>query len=442
MTVFQLTATGLTTFDFLGGYVLIKDGWTIGESLTESWEFVGRGSAGSLRTELATLNALLQNAREWRDDPLRANPTWLEFQSDGEGEVRRRLILDGGREFLNRTGIDPLATNQLIALTVDLEFAYPWWEEQTETTVFNEAVSCNGGTLTIPGGGDMDGRISRLILSDLVAASTLTQFWIGTRQAYDGSSDLVATWFASLGLGGIDATTTADADCVSGTRVTISFGTTTALDLRRRIVYGDIVGAGSTTHLRGRYLVLLRYKLPTSASAVALELRYGYDIDTLAIQDAVIITTSGSGMSNYGVIELGMVQFPPNIPRGTITDLQKCVIDLYAERITGSTSLYLAELILIPADHLIRITGANVGVSGGAYTAIHTHEDEEVVSTGQVSGDYPSASARPEPENWRLPYQPDSILVLVGARSATNLAEADEINLALYAHYCWQNYST
>lgn len=439
MATFRLTADHLTPFDFLAGAVVIKEGWTIGETLTENWEFIGAGSPTILLAEIAELNALLSNAREWAVDPLRYNPTWLELQTDDEGPVRRRLVLDGGRGFLNRTGINPLLTNQRIALDVSLEFAYPWWEEQTETTVYNDTISCLGGTVTIPLGGDMDGRISRIRLDNLVDPGLMTQFWIGIRQVYDGTSDLVNVWSCSLGSNGTDASNTADSDCVSGNRKTITFGTTT-LAKRTAITYDDLIGASDSTHLRGRYLVLLRYKLPTSSSAVNLQMRYGFSGDTKAIQEDVIVTTGGSGMSTYGVVELGMVQFPPGIPRGKITDLSECEIDIYAERITGTTHLYLAELLLIPADHLLRITGASVGPStGDLETNIYTHEDEEVSSFGYDL--LPNVNARPEPENWRLPYQEDSVLILVGALSATELREADTITLSLYAHYCWQNYT-
>ncbi len=432
MAIFRLAATHLTTFDFLSGAIQIGDGWTLGESLTESWGFVGAGSPSTILSELADLNALLANAREWAVDPLRSSPSWLEFQLDSGGPIRRRLVLDGGREFLQRTGINPLVENERIALNLDLEFAYPWWEEQGETTVFNQNANCLGGKLYIPGGGDMDGRISRLVLSS--GSSAMTKYWIGMRQVYDGTSDLETRWAISLGMDAVDSSDTADTDCISGNRKTVTFATTTTLAQRTRMLYAPIAGAVDYTHLTGRYLALLRYKLPTSASAVAIEMRYGYVEDTLAIQDAVIVTTGGSGMSTYGVVELGMVQFPAGSPRGLAATMDDLTIDIYAERITGSTQLHLAELILIPSDHLIRVTGA------AATTNIYTHEDEEVVAFGVVAG-LTTGTVRPEPENWRLPYQADSVLVIVGAISSTNLSEADTVNLALYSHYCWQNYS-
>lgn len=429
---FRLSADGLTTFEFLSGAIRLKEGWTIGETLTESWEFIGQGTGAVMRAELADLTALLNNAREWATDPLRSGPTWLEFHADGEPDSRRRLVLDGGREFLNRTGINPLMTNQRVAIEIKLEFAYPWWEKEGETTVFNQSVGCLGGALYLPAGGDMHGRISRLTLSG--GSSAMTKYWIGIRQPYTGTADLETRWSCSLGMDATDSSNTADTDCISGNRKTVTFATTTTLAQRNRILY-SVIGSGDFMHLTGRYLVLLRYKLPTSASAVAVEMRYGYVNDTLAIQDAVILTTGGSGMSTYGVVELGMVQFPAGSPRGLAATMDDCTIDIYAERITGSTQLHLAELILIPSDHLIRVTGA------AATTHIYTQEDEEVVAFGVVAG-FTTGTVRPEPENWRLPYQEDAVLVIVGAISSTSLSEADTVNLALYAHKCWQSYST
>ncbi len=430
---FRLGADGLTTFEFLSGAIRLAEGWTIGETLTESWTFIGQGTGAVLRAELADLTALLNNAREWATDPLRSGPTWLEFHADGEPDSRRRLVLDGGREFLNRTGINPLMTNQRVAIEIKLEFAYPWWEKEGETTVFNQNVGCLGGKLYIPAGGDMDGRIARLTLSG--GSSAMTKYWIGMRQVYDGTSDLETRWAISQGMDAVDSSNTADTDCISSNRKTVTFATTTALAQRSRMLYTTIAGAVDYTHLTGRYLALLRYKLPTSASAVALEMRYGYVNDTLAIQDAVIVTTGGSGMSTYGVVELGMVQFPAGSPRGLAATMDDLTIDIYAERITGSTQLHLAELILIPSDHLIKVTGA------AATTHIYTHADEEVVAFGVVAG-FTTGTVRPEPENWRIPYQANSVLVIVGAISSTSLSEADNINLALYAHKCWQSYST
>lgn len=438
MAIFRLAATHLTTFDFLSGAIQIGDGWTLGESLTESWGFIGAGSPSTILSELADLNALLANAREWAVDPLRSSPSWLEFQLDSGGPIRRRLVLDGGREFLQRTGINPLVENERIALNLDLEFAYPWWEEQGETTVYGSTVNCLGGKIILPGGGDMDGRISRLHLDGLVDPGLLTQFWIGCRQAYDGASELVNVWQCSLGTNGTDASNAADADTISGNRKAITFATAT-LSRRLRIKYSQVVGANDPTHLRGRYLVLLRYKLPTTSSAVAIELRYGYSGDTKAIQDAVILS-SGSGMSTYGVAEIGNVTFPPGTPRGVVANFAECEIDIYAERITGASHLYLAEIILVPSDHLLRITGASVGPNTGNFeTNVYTHEDEEVAAYGYDL--VPNANARPEPENWRLPYQEDSVMVVVGAQTSTELRKSDVITLNLYTHYCWQNYS-
>ena len=65
MTTFRLTADNHTPFEFLDGAIRLAEEWTIGETLTENWTFIGKGTATDLRTELADLTKLLNNAREW-----------------------------------------------------------------------------------------------------------------------------------------------------------------------------------------------------------------------------------------------------------------------------------------------------------------------------------------------------------------------------------------
>ena len=444
MATLKLVAGG-TSFDFLSGYIRINDGWTFGETLSESWKFTGKGTAANILSELNDLNEIIFNALTWGTDPLQGVATWLEFAIDAESVTRRRLVIGGNKAFLNGTGIDPMMSNQRVSLQIELEFAYSHWEEKAETTLLAPVnTSCLGGKLTLSPGGDINSRMVRVRLDDLLNPGLMTTFWMGVNNHYGVSpTDLVPVWKCSLGSNGTDASNVADADTVSGSHKRITFGTS-SLQLRTNITYGTIITDASVTnsaHLRGRYLVLLRYKMPSTSTSVAVEMRYGLSGDIKATSDAIIIS-SGSGMSTYGLAEIGNVQFPPGTPRAAAgTDLSFAEISIYAERITGASNLNLGELILIPSDHMIRLTGATVGPStGDLETTIYTHEDGEVAAYGYDL--YPTSSARPEPENWNLPHGTGSIMVMVGAISTTESRLTDIVKPTIITHRCWQNYST
>lgn len=433
---------GNTPFDFNDGYIKLAQDSYQDSGDQVSFTLTGRGSETQLTTELNTLETLINNAILYSNDGLRGNAVWLNLQTPGDVTNRRRCIAAATRPqwaWNNGGGINPFLTSQTIKGSFTLFMAHVDWEDEDTHGGHTTTLSALGGknaSFQLTQQGTAYGRIKSIRLDTLNQPGLITKLWIGLRPRRDGMSGLVNVWSASLGDNGTGTAGAVDANCSSGNRKTVTYSTG-SLVRRTTVNYDDVVGVADNTHLRGRYLVLLRYAIAADNTAWEVQVRYGFSGATHAALEPAIVSRA-TGSSAYKVVELGTVQFPPSNDRGLITDLSECEISIYAGGISGTGNLYLGELILIPTEHLIRVEGASIGPSTGDFeTTIYTHPNGEVYGYGYDI--VPNATVRVSPENWVLPFEPCGLYL--AAAQGDNLTLTDTIEVTLTLHRRYRNYA-
>ena len=180
---------------------------------------------------------------------------------------------------------------------------------------------------------------------------------MGLREENQGTSEFDPLWELEDGTNGTDSSDAVDATASGGGKVTCTFTTEAGLDERVSINTNQ-AHSGTTNwhHFFGRYLVLLRAKVGSSTECgVQLTIGGPSDSEYGAKCEEVYIDNTG-----WKLIELGQVTFPPSGFRenigGNLTG-KYTTFFLHAERLSGSGSLDMDCLYLIPCDHHIHAYG-------------------------------------------------------------------------------------
>lgn len=250
------------------------------------------------------------------------------------------------------------------------------------------------------------------------ATGTYTDFWAGWKTSRFGViANFVPVWPLYKGVP-VDADTseTADATAYDGTKVTTSFTASSSLILRDAVTLVNVVPTNINDQ-RGTYLVLLRAKM-SDTSIARVQMVYGLysggSIQSPTFRSRQII--SGTVWSLY---ELGTAKMPPSrIPIGY--DFQNFAFGLYAERISGSGSLDMDCLILIPIDDSgIKFTSSGrINGSSGQMGEVFTLANGELYATAHFSSGQTIYSVVPKPQgnvSWSLPANNEAPLLVIAA---------------------------
>lgn len=441
---------GPTEFNCLTGVIRLQGNLvTSGNQITLT--FIGNGTNQEILTELGELSRMVQFARRWQADPLDDQPVWLETKIDGEAVTRRRCLIDAGPvEWVNGIGLNLLDSqvkgSQTVKFTQTFVFAYPYWEEKNITNVNTGSISnlMGGDTIQLTTGspltGDAPGRIAVAGITWLNAA--YLSGYIALQAVKPGTQNPL--WHAaSTATHGTGVTVTADSEAKSGNRAVASHTN----GYRPLVTF--TVSPSSTPPVpeyQGRYLVLLRYSLPAAGAMWEIETKWGFDMAGQRVVSNIILPTTGNV---YDVIELGTVQMPSGIPRGKFAPSDSFKVQIAGGVISGTEPLRLAEIYLLPADHLIKFSSMidNPTSPSIPYGVIYTHEngDNEGYMFDQPGGiGVTSAKMTLEPHNWQIPFQPDrEIYAYIIWASNSGYSNAGAVaGIQFDIHRGWENYSS
>ena len=335
-------------------------------------------TAAGIRTDFNELIVLLDQARKWHRDDLEANSVWLRWAADGE-TAKRSLIYDYG--ITNNAGValDPL---QLINRQLMIDLAITHDAEAEDVTSLTWVVYPYGGDnyayyqlyngSTTEAYGDRGSRIGFFKLDP--GAGTINKIWLGIREvtysAIDYSSKINYVWAAedvTIAGTGMASTTSAGS---YGTNVyendfTSNSGSN-ALALRIAFtIINHIDSFAESNALKGPFQVLLRYKLEASTDvAVRMGVSDSADTYTKAAYNSFQYDLDDDAAWHW--LELGLVKFPNQALRvmniaastnGETVDISQSTIWIDTERISGTGSLFIDCIQLIPYDHYIAVSG-------------------------------------------------------------------------------------
>lgn len=427
---------GLTTFNFLTNAGLQLRPNTLsfapqeGQQMKVVLPLMTVGDETAYLAADAALQAYQRFISLYRQDVLLTDTPWFYWNTAEEATKRyyvheMRLIYPNSRE------ASPLLRNGLAQVEVHLLVHYAG-ESETAVDLDTITLSARGnGKATLPSGyGSTLNRISKLAIKSTANAEldliVSWKFWLGIRRAYLGFGNFSPEWDLPYAGFGTEVT---DASGIGGKYLSFNLASSPSYSLRTRSYLTDITSSG--LHWVGSYRLLLRQRLSAANMAVSVQARYGYRDGTVDIPGPYTPVQSGSsGGTNWNLVDLGPVTIPPGDYRGMVsqnpitdpalnTAVGRFKVELWAELTSGSGSLHLDALYLVPDTNLLIIEGGQLKGSPDVIT-VRTYEDDTVRAIANFTADpYALGDTRidtsidPSPKAWGLPPE-GGMLVFIG----------------------------
>lgn len=374
------------------------------DRVVETMDLVSEETNAAVIAELVKVEGLLEQARTWPINPVQAGGAWLEWGIGAEPRVsaeagypsKRAWVYSGKLELGGGDVLPGAFLNDRAVAKLAIE-RHPLWENL-------EPVEDSFSSYGFGDVEDMTGLLAemgtapaRIVQFDFntVPARTNREFWIGFRSANRGWSDYDPLWELEDGDNGTDTSDAVDATASGGDKITCTFATEEGLDQRTKVsMHQAHSGISYPEHFHGRYIVLLRAKVGSSTEC-GVVLRWGKysDEDRARAEEVYISNTS------WKLIELGQVMIPAGGYRDEYNLAGYAELATYftmaidAERLSGSGSLDMDCLYLIPADHYLHAYNTAEAQYGLHVTAMTTPDDQVSarMEVAQVSQSYPSA---------------------------------------------------
>lgn len=404
------------------------------QALYEDIPLFGQGDPITvLNQDESTLDKMLLQAEDWHNDKLLKQSYWIEWHITGE-TGRRTLIMPGShiRQQL-MPGVNPMADQEEARRLVLRAYTYGLWESISSATVATQTVSAQASTAptVISVSGTRPGRIAKMTL-EIGTGGPYGTFWIGLRPRYDSThTQFTPQWECISGVAGTDTSsqTATDAIGTGGRAYRTTFATDATLVQRWYIRIQDVIGS-NYNHMRGRYHVLLRYRATTTnASVFGIQASEGYS-KTAAyseLKEPIYVDTSDT---SWRFAELGILTLPPGETRQVGgSAIGNAALGCNIERLSGSASFDSDVVMLIPADHSIKISGANI-TNANEIIEFYTHEDDDIdcvmVDTGS-----PAQNLDAAPTNFYTPTHPSlgGLLVLAAVRYDGTSVSTDTVDI-------------
>jgi len=332
------------------------------EPVVETIGLVAQASVSSVLSAVNEIESALESVRRYFADPLYDESWWLEWNLDGES-AKRSLLYRGNLQFPTGVGYGPFAPDGFVA-RLSLT-RHPLWESPSESFASSSGVSTLGGFFTLSSiGGTAPARPRFRVYGNSV---TLCEFWLGWQPVYTGTSSLDTVWELETQDNGGD-TYYHHSDCDDATALDASngyytecdFGSDASMAIRTVTLLKDVV-ASNYSHFAGRWLVLLRARCDASTVAgVRIKINYTNSDYSQFMGETVYIDGSTAKGQTWSFYEMGEAQFPP-MGSEYLTDyaLKHIGVVIEAERVSGNGSLEMDCLVLVPAAHMIHVTGAD-----------------------------------------------------------------------------------
>jgi hypothetical protein len=409
------------------------DGW-----LTTSMTLVARASETNTLLAVQSIDELAEKCDLFWDDTHVTASIWLEESASSE-TAKRSLIKSIELTPLQVGWFSTLLGKQAMFYQLTIIHSAAW--EKHEATLLDTAnVNCLGGTAYIaPIDGSLPARINLMgLIGDATSGDILTTFWGGIKPDYGaaGTSDVGSTDFSplvQLELGTLvaPAVLASDSDNASPVGTTdnvVSYATTTG-DVK--IIYETLDNAFTSTvfnNWTGNYLVLLRARLDT-AQVVRLHVDTGYLGGSVFIPGPYVYTSS----TDYTLMEMGTISMPPFSRQNASHDLLETFeFQLYAMRIGTAVTLIADCLILIPADHMFKLTNALLDHANTSLCYSYINVDGTVSTINNGTDGKINMAAQLANNNFVCPIA-GGTFVIAGQRSALQTV-TDEV--ALNIEYC------
>lgn len=443
-------SNSISLYGFTSGIGLARDGWIPAvaadgdEYVTEAMTLMIKGiDQNTVATITQYLEDKIQEIAHFNQESSEAHAVWLVNQLPDETYSRRALVTAlSGAPAASMHGPPMSPGNWIRQFTLGLTRRAMWESESPYSFETDLTVNALGGTYDYGTryraiGGTMPARIWKCGVQDISSpalSNPLTEVWLGIYCDRYGDRDryhFQPKWEAEDGTAGTDTVAYTDSGASGGGKLQCSFATTETLAARATVCVGDVTTQYSDQ--RGSYSVLLRAKA-SSASTTRVRLLDGFSGESAwRTQSRVVIDST-----DWKLYDLGTVSIPPGRGWTASASLQSYALRVEAERVSGSGSLSLDCLVLIPRDGGVHFSDAQIwqNINPPHYVAwIYRHAD------GSLGGEtlydtYPITALAVEGGNFWLP--PGTGKMVLAAQRTTGghvLTDACKISMSYYPRW-------
>ena len=404
-------------------------------TIIESCTLFAKDVDANIISSVDVLDGLAESTRRFLKDKAEGDSVWYEIVADPATEIPKRALI-------YKIEVRPLYTNIYIptlgrgAAFYELEFERAVAFEDI-TAIGSTATACNvlGGTITLGAQrGNLPARIQRL---NIISSNALEEFWIGIRPVGPGVTNFNPLWECENALTlGADTTIVADA-AASGTTVKTTFASGPSMANRFIIKLDDVTASANYHHFVGEYLVLLRCKVDASTT-VGVRMFTGYDNTLTAVyQPTYYRPVYGITNQNYMYKELGVISIPSFGYRRMLRNdslVKNYTIGVQAERTAGSGSnaVYCDCLVLIPYQHFIHISKAEMS----AARSVDAYMDElGEINAFMTESNVVLSNMEVQNNNWEYPVVGGMLVFAAERVTTSDKADSGTVTLTFRRRY-------
>lgn len=394
-------------------------------------------NAGNDDTLAATLQSLDSKVKQvaWAQDPLNPIGVWLRSKLATETYSRQSFIKALTRSPLEIT--DPLAYQSILKGYNLGVTRMPVWEDVLASSITSSAITAHGGKVSYSIAGDAHARVAKV---KTASSGTFFDTWIGVKSDRYGvnPANFVPVWTVlTVASGATGATKTADATAVSGFKIAQNF--TSYQDMRPLALAITGNQTANYSDQRGKYLVLLRAQTTDATLITNVRVGHGFYSGSTPVFSYMPRYQIGgaAAAAGYRYYPLGTVKIPP-IDGIFEQSLGLSSLIVAAEKVgTGSGSLYIDCLVLIPAEHIMSTSfvTSGVGYTSAIFQYIITRPDQRGYSILYKDSTLELfESALPIATNWALP-SGSGVMVYAAQGATSGLSDQLTPTLTVYPSY-------
>lgn len=418
-----------------------------GEPVELRFQTITKGTNAEIRSAIAQVERIFGRTSQFFNNLTSENSIWIYANSDGE-RIRRALVLSWQRVDTVQGTSDPLLDKSQIVISDWIIQRKGYWEatldyifEPVTTAWVSDALNTGGSCVGTYDGeghiadtlstnldkGTAPGRIRRfsLGLPTMYTNKRWHKIWFGMKTVktldepptnyFKPHESFDITWGYPTTYDAWVDTDYTEANAMNGKCVLIDFTNNTWLN---RISVPVPYHNTATANMAGTYQVLFRMRASNSSEVHRVAMFQAWDkIDNVysiaeTYQDVFVDSTQ------WRLYEMGVIQIPPENYRSARRfkrpEFYQLNIGLAAERITGSNDLLVDYLTLIPQEHSISISNAELFGTGD----MNVITDEEDITFGYATVWSPAWEKfvhELSTNNWTWPSDPNRKIIAVMA---------------------------
>ena len=396
----------------LTGQILpLPHGW-----VGEGWSMIGDtgAAASAIRSTFNDYESLRRLAYLYRTDPQHSNNVWWEWTVDGETD-KRSFVHSMELSMPSGGFASPMMQNKQVRVGLSL-VRHPYWEDIGSTQNAADATMLRFGEdkLFLSAGGTALGRIS-----DMTVSAMSGRAYFGIKRSNDGATlaGYKPAWILD-GNGNALTDTASQADTAGLNGATVmrcNFSTDATLVNRAEIALEDVSSA-DFLDMKGRYLILLRWRGTVASDEFHIRITQRFDAPTEQIIIGETFVTSDG--ANYAIAELGNANIPLDMTRETISaeSCEKTHFTIYAARLSGTGDLRLDAVGFLPLEHHAICDNAT------GELRVKTSPNEQYSSVSFTGGtDDPLQVSPVSAVNWGVPQEGGDLVTFSAVTASTTV---------------------